>query len=149
MSSAQMNSSIKQKSLTLYVKSKRKLCMYVCNKQIIFSCFVRGWIKFMFWIILVSQLSVQPLSTIIPINRDYTVLFMLRQQNTGQNHNSQISNMASKVSQNYIHEGIKSKLISNNRCCHSVKSVYTLVCCLKTERWKYLCIWYCLFFTPI
>jgi len=130
----------------MYVR--RYVCMYVCmyvrtyvcNKQITFSCFVRDWIKCMFWIILVSQLTVQTLSTTIPINPEYTLLFMLRQQNAGQNHNSLISNMAFKMSPNCIHEGIKSKLISNNRCYHSVKSVYILVCYLKTGRLKYLYI---------
>jgi len=42
----------------------------------------------MFWIILFSQLSEQPFSTITTINREYTLLFMLRQQKAGQNHNS-------------------------------------------------------------
>lgn len=46
--------------------------MYKTNKLVLF--FVRGSIKYMFWIVCVSKLSVHMLPTITQDNRDYTVL---------------------------------------------------------------------------
>jgi hypothetical protein len=49
---------------------------YVYNKYITVIFFVRGSVKYVFWISRVSQLPVHPLPTITPDNRDYTVLLL-------------------------------------------------------------------------
>jgi hypothetical protein len=68
----EQNPQYKQKSRTIYINTKRQLCMcYVYNKHVLF--FVPSSIKYVFWITRFPQLSVRP-RTNTADNRQHSVL---------------------------------------------------------------------------
>lgn len=76
------NPQYKQKSKPTYINSKHLLTSYICIMYIISFIFVHGSIKYVCQIKRVSQLSIHPLPTITPDNKEYTVISFQHSGNT-------------------------------------------------------------------